>query len=85
MLTLAHHTTDGHQCQFSSLHAVLAEPFPQTPEDMLQLEQRRSVATAQLADQSVLVQVTRAHATSRAAAWHQDMAGPCPTWATSAS
>jgi hypothetical protein len=52
---------------------------------MLQLEQRRSVATAQLADQSVLVQVTRAHATSRAAAWHQDMAGPCPTWATSAS
>jgi hypothetical protein len=62
MLSLAHHTTDVHQCQFSSLQALLAEPFPQTPEDMLQLEQRLSVAAAQLADQMVLEQLTRAHA-----------------------
>src|SRR2546423_14075436 len=61
MLTLAHHTTDVPQRQFSSLQALLAEPFPQTPEDMLQLEQRLSVAAAQLADQMVLMQVTRAH------------------------
>ena len=50
MLPLAHHTTDVHQCPFSSLQALLAEPFPQTSEDMLQLEQRISVAAAQLAD-----------------------------------
>src|SRR5215510_8286837 len=62
MLPLAHHTTDVHQWQFSSLQALLAEPFPQTPEDMLQLEQRISVAAAQLADQMVLEQLTRAHA-----------------------
>jgi hypothetical protein len=62
MLPLAHHTTEVHQCQFSSLQALLAEPFPQTPEDMLQLEQRLLVAAAQLADQMVLEQLTRAHA-----------------------
>jgi len=62
MLPLAHHTTDVHQCPFSSLQALLAEPFPQTSEDMLQLEQRISVAAAQLADQMVLEQLTRAHA-----------------------
>lgn len=61
MLTLVHHTTDVHQRQFSSLEALLAEPFPQTPEDMLQLEQRLSAAAAQVADQIVLVQLTRAH------------------------
>jgi hypothetical protein len=61
MPTLMHHTTDGHQRQFSSLEALLAEAFPQTPEDMLQLEQRLSVAAAQVADQIVLVQLTRAH------------------------
>src|SRR5215813_8740617 len=62
MLTLLHPTTDAYQCQFASLAAFLAEPFPQTPEDMLQLEQRISVAAAQLADQMVLEQLTRAHA-----------------------
>jgi hypothetical protein len=62
MLPLAHHTTEVHQCQFSSLQTLLAEPFPQTPEDMLQLEQRLLVAAAQLADQMVLEQLTRAHA-----------------------
>ena len=61
MLTLLHHTTDAHQCQFASLEALLAEPFPQTPQDLLQLEQRLSVAAAQVADQVVLVQLTRAH------------------------
>src|SRR6266702_4429820 len=61
MLTLLHHTTDAHQCQFASLEALLAEPFPQTPHDLLQLEQRLSVAAAQVADQVVLVQLTRAH------------------------
>jgi len=43
------------------LEVLLAEPFPQTPTDMLQLEQRLSVAAAQTADQMVLVQLTRAH------------------------
>jgi hypothetical protein len=62
LLSLAHQTTDVHQCQCSALQALLAEPFPQTPEDMLQLAQRLSVAAAQLADQMVLEQLTRAHA-----------------------
>jgi hypothetical protein len=62
MLTLLHHTTDVHQCQFSLLEALLEEPFPQTPNDLLQLEQRLSAAAAQVADQIVLVQLTRAHA-----------------------
>ena len=35
MLTLLHHTTDVHQCQFSLLEALLEEPFPRTPEDLL--------------------------------------------------
>ena len=61
MLTLLHPTTDTYQCQFASLAAFLAEPFPQTPQDLLQLEQRLSVAAAQVADQVVLVQLTRAH------------------------
>ena len=62
MLPLAHHTTEVHPCQFSSLQALRAEPFPQTPADMLQLAQRLLVAAAQLADQMVLEQLTRAHA-----------------------
>jgi hypothetical protein len=61
MLTLLHHTTDVHQCQFSLLEALLEEPFPRTPEDLLQLEQRLSTAAVQVADQMVLVQLTRAH------------------------
>ncbi len=60
MLTL-HHTTEVHPCQFSLLEALLEEPFPQTPDDLLQLEQRLSAAAAQVADQIVLAQLTRAH------------------------
>src|SRR2546426_12082603 len=60
MLTLLHHTTDVHQCQFSLLEALLEEPFPRTPEDLLQLEQRLSTAAGPGADQIVLVQLTRA-------------------------
>jgi hypothetical protein len=61
MLTLLHHTTDGHPCQFALLEALLEEPFPQTPNDLFQLEQRLAAAAAQVADQIVLVQLTRAH------------------------
>jgi hypothetical protein len=61
MLTLMHHHAHVHPHPFSSLEALLAEPFPHTPQDMLQLEQRLSIAAARTADQIVLVQVTRAH------------------------
>jgi hypothetical protein len=61
MLTLLHHTTEVHPCQFSLLAALLEEPFPHTPQEMLQLEQRLSTAAAQTADQIVLAQLTRAH------------------------
>ena len=61
MLTLLPQTTDVHPCQFSSLEALLDEPFPRTPEDLLELEQRLSTAAGQIADQIVLVQLTRAH------------------------
>src|SRR6266851_3497942 len=61
MLTLLHHTTEVHPCQFSLLEALLEEPFPQTPNDLFQLEQRLSAAAAQVADHIVLVQLTRAH------------------------
>src|SRR2546422_1648999 len=60
MLTLLHHTTDVHQCQFSLLEALLEEPFPRTPEDLLQLEQRLSTAAGEGAGPNVLVQFTRA-------------------------
>jgi hypothetical protein len=61
MLTLMQHTTHSlpHPC--STLEALLAEPFPRTPQDMVQLEQQLSTAAAQTADQILLVQVTRAH------------------------
>ena len=61
MLTLLHHTTEVYPCQFSLLEALLDEPFPQTPEDLLQLEQRLSAVAAQVADQILLVQLSRAH------------------------
>jgi len=62
MLTLLHqHTTSVPQAQFPSLEALLGEPFPRTPEDLLQLERRLSTAAGQVADQLVLVQLTRAH------------------------
>src|SRR5713226_4344324 len=61
MLTLMHHHAHVHSHPFSSLETLLAEPFPHTPQEMLQLEQRLSTAAAQTADQMVLVQLTRAH------------------------
>src|SRR6266699_286281 len=61
MLTLRHHTTELHPCQFSLLEALLEEPLPQTPNARWQLEQRLSAAAAQVADQIVLAQLTRAH------------------------
>lgn len=60
-LTLLPHTPDVPQCQCSLLEALLKEPCPRTPEDLLQLEQRLSTAVVQVADQSVLGQLTRAH------------------------
>jgi hypothetical protein len=62
MLTLTQHTTNSRPHPFLTRAAMLAEPFPRTPQDMLQLAQRLSIAAAQTADQIVLVQVTRAHA-----------------------
>ena len=61
MLTLMQHNTNGLPHPFSTLEALLAEPFPRTPQDMMQLERQLSTATAQTADQIMLVQVTRAH------------------------
>ena len=61
MLPLLHHHAHVHPPPFSSLEALLAEPFPHTPQEMVQLEQRLSTAAAQTADQIVLVQLTRAH------------------------
>src|SRR5215471_2160309 len=61
MLTLMQHTTNNLPHPFSTLEALLAEPFPRTPQDMLQLEQQLSAAAAQTADQILLIQVTRAH------------------------
>src|SRR5262252_1352352 len=61
MLTMLQHTTHSLPHPFSTLEALLAEPFPRTPQDMLQLEQQLSAAAAQTADQILLIQVTRAH------------------------
>lgn len=61
MLTLTQHTTKSLPHPFPTLEAMLAEPFPRTPQDMMQLEQRLSIAAAQTADQILLVQLTRAH------------------------
>jgi len=55
MLTLMHQNAHAHPHPFSSLEALLAEPFPHTPQEMLQLEQRLSTAAAQIADQILLV------------------------------
>jgi hypothetical protein len=61
MLTLMHHTTNVPPHPFPTLEVLLAEPFPHTPQDMMQLEQRLCTAAAQTADQILLIQVTRAH------------------------
>ena len=49
MLTLMHHTTTVPLHPFPMLEVLLAEPFPHTPHDMLQLEQRLLAAAAQAA------------------------------------
>ena len=61
MLILLPQTTSIPQWQFPSLEALLDEPFPRTPEDMMRLEQRLATEAMQVADQMMLVQVTRAH------------------------
>ena len=55
------HTTQAHPHPFSSLEALLAEPFPHPAQERLQLEQRLSTAAAQSAEQILLVQLPRAH------------------------
>ena len=61
MLTLMQHTTQGFPQPFPTLEALLAEPFPRTPQDMMQLEQQLSTAAAQTAEQMRRVHLTRAH------------------------
>ncbi len=61
MLSLMHHNANVPPPPFPALEVLLAEPFPHTPQEMLQFEQRLSTAAAQTADQILLVQVTRAH------------------------
>jgi len=61
MLTLMQHNTHGLPHPFPTLEALLAEPCPRPPQDMRQLAQPLSTATAPAAAQMLLVQVTRAH------------------------
>src|SRR3989454_5312957 len=61
MLTLMHQNANAHPHPFSSLEALLAEPFPHTPQEMLQLEQRLSTAAAQIADKILRFQWTVPH------------------------
>jgi hypothetical protein len=56
-----HHNVNIPPHAFPTLEVLLAEPFPHTPQDMMQLEQRLAIAAAQTADQILLIQVTRAH------------------------
>ena len=55
MLTLMHHTTHGLPHPFPTLEALLAEPFPRTPQEMRQLEQR--LATAATSSDMAPVQI----------------------------
>ena len=50
MLTLMHHNTNGLPHPFPTLEALLAEPFPRTPQDMMQLEQRLAHGLGRLSD-----------------------------------
>jgi hypothetical protein len=61
MLTLMHQNAHISPQAFPMLEVFLTEPFPHTPQDMMQLEQRLARAAAQTADQILLIQVTRAH------------------------
>jgi hypothetical protein len=61
MLTLMHQNAHIPLQAFPMLEVFLTEPFPHTPQDMMQLEQRLARAAAQTADQILLIQLTRAH------------------------
>jgi hypothetical protein len=61
MLSLMHQNAPIPPQAFPMLEVFLTEPFPHTPQDMMQLEQRLARAAAQTADQILLLQVTRAH------------------------
>src|SRR5919202_910671 len=61
MLTLMHQNAHIPPQAFPMLAVFLTEPFPHTPQDMMQLEQRLARAAAQTADQILLIQLTRAH------------------------
>src|SRR5919198_527324 len=61
MLTPMHQNAHIPPQAFPMLEVFLTEPFPHTPQDMMQLEQRLARAAAQIADQILLVQLTRAH------------------------
>jgi hypothetical protein len=61
MLTLMHQNAHHPSQAFPLLEVFLTEPFPHTPQDMMQLEQRLARAAAQTADQILLIQLTRAH------------------------
>jgi hypothetical protein len=61
MLSLLHPIPNVPPHPFPTLEVLLAEPFPHTPQAMMQLEQRLSTAAAQTADQILLIPVTRAH------------------------
>src|SRR5262245_48252695 len=61
MLTLTQQTTHCLPHPFLTREALLAEPLPHPPQDMIHLAQRLSIAAAQTADPIVLVQGTRAH------------------------
>jgi hypothetical protein len=61
MLTPMHQNAPIPPQAFSMLEVFLTEPFPHTPQDMMQLEQRLARAAAQTADQILLIQLTRAH------------------------
>jgi len=59
MLTPLHHTTTSTSVSFLTGGPPRGALSPD-PEDLLQLEQRLSTAAGQVADQIVLVQLTRA-------------------------
>jgi len=61
MLTLMPQNAHIPPQAFPMLEVFLTEPFPHTPQDMMQLEQRLARAAAQTADQILLIQLTRAH------------------------
>src|SRR5262249_1787318 len=61
MLTLMPQNAHIPPQAFPMLEVFLTEPFPHTPQDMMQLEQRLARAAARTADQILLIQLTLAH------------------------